>query len=109
MRIDSIAEKNYQQVLSMIKKLLEVGVKKCPLFVVEKSELPEIKPELKGKPHILKYVRGFYNRKGDTIYIVSGYEEDLQTILHETLHSNSCLHSNNSPYWIHEGLTEALT
>lgn len=109
MRIDSTAEKNYQTALSAIKKTLEVEVKKFPLFVVEKSELPELKPELKGKPYILNYVRGFYNHKEDSIFVVSGYEEDLQTILHETLHSNSCLHSNNSPYWIHEGLTEALT
>nr|MDO8081263.1 hypothetical protein [Candidatus Freyarchaeota archaeon] len=109
MRIDSTAEKTYNTALSAIRETLGVEIRECRLFLVEKKALPELKPDLKEKPHILNYVRGFYDPKKDTIFIVSGYEEDLQTILHETLHSNSCLHSTNTPYWVYEGLTEALT
>lgn len=109
MRIDSTAEKTYNAALSAIRETLGIELGKCRLFLVEKKVLPELKPALKEKHHILNHVRGFYDPKKDTIFVISGYEEDLQTILHETLHSNSCLHSINTLYWIYEGLTETLT
>nr|MDO8077015.1 hypothetical protein [Candidatus Freyarchaeota archaeon] len=109
MRIDSIAKKTYRKALSAIREVLGVQVQECELFIVEKRELPQIKPSLGERPHIMNFLRGFYEAEWNTIFVVSGYEDDFQTILHEALHSNLCLHPSNSPFWIREGLTETLT
>lgn len=106
MRRDPTSERSYSKAVQLIKTIFDVNIRKVQLFNITKSELRQI---LKIREKFLQFYRVFYLPDTDTIYIIEGNEEDLQTFIHETLHSNSIFHYHNSPVWVYEGLTKALT
>ncbi|MHA1379466.1 MAG: hypothetical protein ACTSRG_13920 [Candidatus Helarchaeota archaeon] len=108
MRKDPVSEKTYADAIKLIENSLNIKVRKVALFYISKQDLENLIP-FKQKTLLLNYIKGLFSLQNDTIYITDGNEEDLQTFLHETLHSNSIFHYLNSPRWIREGLTKAIT
>jgi len=106
LREDPTSERTYSKAIQVIENTLNLKLRKIHLLNISNQELGKI---LKINLIFLEAFKGFYSLKTDTIYIVDGNEEDLQTLIHETLHSNSIFHHNNSPIWIFEGLTKAIT
>ena len=107
MRKDPTSDKTYNKAIKLIETSLNIEIRKVDLFNISKQEFRDL-ISLK-QPYLLNFVRGFYFSPNDTIYILEGNEDDLQTFIHETLHSNSVFHYFNSPRWIREGLTKAIT
>lgn len=107
LRKDPISEKTYRKSIKLIEESLNLNIRQVPVFLISKKELEKLMP--KKRKYLLIFIRGFYSSIKDTIFIVDGNEEDLQTFIHETLHSNSIFHLNNSPIWISEGLTIAIS
>ena len=106
MRKDPTSEATYKRAIQLIEDTLNLKIRRIKILDISKQELKQI---IKSSIIPLEVLRGFYHPNTDTIYIVDGNEEDLQTFLHETLHSNSIFHFNNSRRWLYEGLTRALT
>ncbi|MHA1143413.1 MAG: hypothetical protein ACTSRW_01630 [Candidatus Helarchaeota archaeon] len=106
MRRDPTSEKTYSMAVQLIEKSLNRKIRKIQLLNMTKREIETI---LGIRKIFLDAFKGFYFPKTDKIYIVDGNEEDLQTLVHETLHSNSIFHHENSPIWLYEGMTKALT
>jgi hypothetical protein len=103
---DPTSEQTYFKALQLLENTLNLKLRKIQLLNISNQELGKI---LQINKIFLETFKGFYFLKNDTIYIIDGNEEDLQTFIHEILHSNSIFHYNNSPIWIFEGLTKALT
>ena len=106
MRRYPTSEKTYLKAIYLIETTLNVKIRKVGLFNIRKTEVQNF---FKVNTKFLEVFKGFYLYKNNKIFIIDGNEEDLQTFIHETLHSNSIFHGNNSPIWIHEGLTKAIT
>ena len=106
MRQDPTSTATYDKAIILIKNTINVNMRKVELFNISKKEIQDL---LKVDDKFLDVFKGFYLYKYDKIYIVDGNEEDFQTFIHEILHSNSIFHANNSPIWIFEGLTKAIT
>ncbi|MHA1302047.1 MAG: hypothetical protein ACTSO9_21740 [Candidatus Helarchaeota archaeon] len=107
MRIDPTCKITYQHAIKYIETVLKIKLREVPVYVINKNELIIFLPQ--KRKYLLNFVKGFYLPKKDSIFIVEGFEEDIQTFIHETLHSNSIFHLNNSPIWISEGITSVLT
>lgn len=106
MREDPTSERTYSKAIQLIENTLNLKLRKKHVLNISNEELGKL---LQIKELFLEVFKGFFSPNTDTIYIVDGNEEDLQTFIHETLHSNSIFHYNNSPIWIFEGLTKAIT
>ncbi|MHC1590745.1 MAG: hypothetical protein ACXQS8_01540 [Candidatus Helarchaeales archaeon] len=106
MRLDPTSRETYNKAISLIEKTLNRELKKVELYNLTKSEVKDI---LEIDDEFLDLYKGFYMHDKNIIFIVDGNEEDFQTFIHEALHSNSIFHSDNSPIWIFEGLTKAIT
>ncbi len=106
MRQDPTSTATYDKAIKLIKNTINVNMRKVELFTISKKEIQNF---LKVDDKFIDVFKGFYLYKDDKIYIVDGNEEDFQTFIHEILHSNSTFHANNSPIWIFEGLTKAIT
>jgi len=107
LRKDPTSEKTYLEAIKLIENSLNIKIEKVALFNISKQELENLIP-LKQKS-LLNFINGLYYSQNDTIYIIDGNEENLQTFIHEILHSNSIFHYFNSPRWIREGLTKTVT
>ncbi|MHA1264670.1 MAG: hypothetical protein ACTSRS_05465 [Candidatus Helarchaeota archaeon] len=99
----------YSKAINLVEKILGLKIRKVRLLNMSKKELRQIRGLNQINEEFLDFFKGFYDPQTDSIYIVDGNETDLPTFVHEILHSNSQLHANNSPIWIFEGLTKALT
>lgn len=107
MRKDPISEKTYFEAIQFIENTFNLKIRKVPLFNISKKELELFFPIT--QKFLLNFIKGFYFLRSDTIYIVDGNEEDIQSFIPEILHSNSIFNLENSNIWIYEGLTKAIT
>ena len=106
MRQDPTSNATYIKAIKLIENAINVKMRKVGVFTISKSEIQNL---VNVDNKFLDVFKGFYLHENDKIYIVDGNEEDFQTFIHEILHSNSVFHNNNSPLWIFEGLTKAIT
>jgi len=106
MRQDPTSNATYKKAIKLIEDTINLNIRIVGVYNISKKEIQKL---MKVADKFLDVFKGFYMYKDDKIYIVDGSEEDFQTFIHEILHSNSIFHNNNSPIWIYEGLTKAIT